>query len=225
MSHQSFPFRTARSVALASTVATALLASAPVLAQQVYRIVGPDGKVTFSDRAPEPGKAQVEARARGGGAGPSSAGLPYALQQVVARYPVTLYTSADCTPCASARSLLQGRGVPFRERTVSSNQDIEALKALTGGEASVPFATIGQQQLRGFNDAEWTQYLDLAGYPKQSQLPASYRPTPPSPLVPAQPAPATATAAPDQQEQAPPPAAAPAPAPGPSPSNPAGLVF
>ena len=115
--------------------------------------------------------------------------------------------------------------MPFRERTVSSNQDIDALKALTGGEASVPFATIGQQQLRGFNDAEWTQYLDLAGYPKQSQLPASYRPAPPSPLVPAQPAPATATAAPDQQEQAPPPATAPAPAPGPSPSNPAGLVF
>ena len=82
MSHQSFSFRTARSVALASTLATALLASAPVLAQQVYRIVGPDGKVTFSDRAPEPGKAQVEARASGGGAGPSSAGLPYALQQV-----------------------------------------------------------------------------------------------------------------------------------------------
>ena len=74
--------------------------------------------------------------------------------------------------------------MPFRERTVSSNQDIDALKALTGGEASVPFATIGQQQLRGFNDAEWTQYLDLAGYPKQSQLPASYRPAPPSPLVP-----------------------------------------
>ena len=220
---QAFPFRTARRVALASTLATALLASAPVLAQQVYRIVGPDGKVTFSDRAPEPGKAQVEARASGGGAGPSSAGLPYALQQVVARYPVTLYTSADCTPCASARSLLQGRGVPFRERTISSNQDIDALKALTGGEASVPFATIGQQQLRGFNDAEWVQYLDLAGYPKQSQLPASYRPAPPSPLVPAQPIPATA--APDQQEQAPPPAAAPAPAPGPSPSNPAGLVF
>ena len=210
---------------LATTCATAALLSTAALAQQVYRIVGPDGKVTFSDRAPEPGKAQVETRASGGGAGPSSAGLPYALQQVVARYPVTLYTSADCTPCASARSLLQGRGVPFRERTISSNQDIDALKALTGGEASVPFATIGQQQLRGFNDAEWTQYLDLAGYPKQSQLPANYRPAPPSPLVPAQPAPATATAAPDQQEQAPPPAAAPAPAPGPSPSNPAGLVF
>lgn len=222
MSHQSFPFRTARSVALASTLATALLASAPVLAQQVYRIVGPDGKVTFSDRAPEPGKAQVETRASGGGAGPSSAGLPYALQQVVARYPVTLYTSADCAPCASARSLLQGRGVPFRERTISSNQDIDALKALTGGEASVPFATIGQQQLRGFNDAEWTQYLDLAGYPKQSQLPANYRPTPPSPLAP--PTPAPAPAAPDQQEPAPLPAP-PAPAPGPAPSNPAGIVF
>jgi len=52
VSHQSFPFRTARSVALASTLATALLASAPVLAQQVYRIVGPDGKVTFPTAPP-----------------------------------------------------------------------------------------------------------------------------------------------------------------------------
>jgi hypothetical protein len=49
------------------------------------------------------------------------------------------------------------------------------------GDTSVPFATIGSQQLKGFSDVEWTQFLNAAGYPQTSVLPASYRPPPPRP--------------------------------------------
>ena len=208
---------------LATTCTTAALLSTAALAQQVYRIVGPDGKVTFSDRAPA---ANAEGTAVG--AGPRSGGsgaeaLPYALRQVATRFPVTLYTSSDCVPCNSARNLLINRGIPFTERTVSTNEDIDALKRMSG-ESSLPFGTIGAQQLRGFSDTEWTQYLDAAGYPAQSQLPPSYRRPAPTPLVAAKPAaPATETAAPAAAT----PAARPAPAPatGKSPSNPAGIIF
>ena len=90
---------------LATTCATAALLSTAALAQQVYRIVGPDGKVTFSDRAPA---ANAEGTAVG--AGPRSGGsgaeaLPYALRQVATRFPVTLYTSSDCVPCPPVISL------------------------------------------------------------------------------------------------------------------------
>ncbi|NMM84647.1 NrdH-redoxin [Rhodococcus sp. SRB_17] len=212
-------------LALATLLCT-LAWAGPGQAQPVYRIVGPDGKVTFSDRAP--GNDAEPARAGRAGAAPEAGqatALPYELRQIATRFPVTLYTGADCTPCASARNLLVQRGVPFTERTVASNEDIDALQRLSGG-SSLPFGTIGGQQLTGFSDSEWTQYLDAAGYPKQSQLPPQYRRAAPTPLVAIQrtssPAPATAAApgnAPPAVRQEP---AVPR---GPTPPNPAGIRF
>ncbi|MES2187592.1 MAG: glutaredoxin family protein [Pseudomonadota bacterium] len=196
------------------------LAAGGVQAQQVFRIVGPDGKVTFSDRPPETtGKApavSATGRQTGAAAAPQQT-LPYALQAVVQRYPVTLYTAPDCGPCGSARALLQGRGVPFAERTVTSSSDADALKRISG-DSSVPFGTIGGQFLRGYSDAEWTQFLDAAGYPRQSVLPPNYRPAPATPLV------AVQQAAPAAAPEAPAPAARPA-APARAPANPAGIQF
>lgn len=201
------------------------LTCAGAQAQAVYRIVGPDGKVTFSDRPPPDANAQP-ARTAAEAPGAANGELPFALRQVANRFPVTLYTGNDCAPCTSARNFLTSRGVPFTERTVSSNEDIAALQRLSGA-SSLPFGTIGGQQLAGFSEAEWAQYLDAAGYPKQSQLPRNYRQPAPTPLVavkPAEPASGPSTASP--ASAAPPRARAPAPAnDGPSPSNPAGIRF
>ena len=209
MLHISFP--------LAAMLAALALAGTAAHAQQVYRIVGPDGKVTFSDRAPDTQLAPTTTR--GGGAPAADAALPYELRQVATRYPVTLYTSNDCQPCNSARNLLIGRGVPFSERTITTSEDVEAFKRLSGG-TSLPFGTIGAQQLQGFSDAEWTQYLDLAGYPKQSQLPANYRRPAATPLV----AVVEKKAPAAEPEARPQPESAPA-APTKTPANPAGIVF
>lgn len=197
---------------------------APLHAQQVYRIVGPDGKVTFSDKPPLDTKANAQvatpAVASGGGTG---AALPFELRNVVNRYPVTLYTGPNCAPCGSGRNFLSGRGIPFSERTVNTNDDVEALQRLSGS-ASLPFLTIGGQQLKGYSEVEWGQFLDAAGYPKTSQLPAGYRAAPAAPLVAVQvPRPAPAASA-----RPPAAAAQPAPAPaatGPTPDNPAGIRF
>lgn len=181
-------------------LALALLAgllAAPVFAQGVYRIVGPDGKVTgFSDQPPS---ATTPARPVGNttaGAAGAGAQLPFELRQVSTRYPVTLYTGRDCAPCNSGRNLLNARGIPYSEKTIETPQDGEALKRLSG-EASLPFMTIGSQQIKGYSDAEWTQFLDAAGYPKQSALPSSYRRPAATPLVAVRPeAAATSSAAP-----------------------------
>jgi glutaredoxin len=188
---------------------------------QVYRIVGPDGKVTFSDKPPV-----TESTPRVGAATSSSAGgggstaLPYELRQVAAKYPVTLYVGENCGPCGAGRSMLTSRGIPFAEKTVSSSGDAQALQRLSG-DTSLPFMTIGSQQLKGFSDSEWTQFLDAAGYPATSILPASYRRPAATPLVAAAPAPAVAaTAAPAVR---PPPA--PASPPAQTNENPAGIKF
>lgn len=202
-------------------LATGVFSSA-VSAQQVFRIVGPDGKVTFSDQPPPASSnARVTAAASDSGRGVATASLPFELRKVAGQYPVTLYTGNDCSPCGSARSMLSARGIPFTEKTVTTNEDSQALKRLSG-ETALPFVTIGSQQLKGFSDAEWTQFLDAAGYPKSSVLPPSYRQTAATPLVtvntaPAAPQPGVARAA-----------AAPAPAPvtpAATPDNPAGIRF
>ncbi|WP_061503982.1 glutaredoxin domain-containing protein [Ramlibacter tataouinensis] len=177
-------------------------------AQQIYKIVGPDGRVTFSDQPPATGPtgnaAPVAVRGSGGA---NLAGLPFELRQAAGRYPVTLYTSPGCNTCATGRSMLMARGIPFAEKTVTTNEDSEAFKRM--GATTVPVLTIGSQQLRGYSDIEWAQFLDAAGYPRTSQLPPSYVPSPATPLValddsPRTPAPTRqATAAPTGRTAAP----------------------
>ena len=190
-------------------------------AQPVYRIVGPDGKVTFSDKPPPAASnAKVTAAGADGARGVATASLPFELRKVAGQYPVTLYSGDNCGPCASARSLLTTRGVPFTEKTISTNDDAQALQRISG-DNSLPFLTIGSQQLKGFSDAEWTQFLDAAGYPKSSVLPASYRQAPATPLVTVAPTPAPATTAAARPGTP----VAPSTPVTPPPSNPAGIRF
>ena len=213
---------------LALVLAAGALASWQAQAQQVYRIVGPDGKLTFSDRPPPASASNSrtsEASAPGSTGNPAPAGLPFELRQVALKYPVVLYTGDNCAPCGAGRSLLTSRGVPFSEKTVTTAADTEALQRVSG-EASLPFLTIGSQQLKGFSDAEWTQFLNAAGYPKASVLPSGYRMPAAVPLVTAAPLPAAPTSGESNASKAAmkTPAARPVQAPADS-SNPAGIKF
>ncbi|MBP7567289.1 MAG: glutaredoxin family protein [Burkholderiaceae bacterium] len=195
----------------------ALAAATPALSQQIFRSVGPDGRITFSDKPPA-ATATPGSSAGGAAATPSGPVLPFAVRQAATRFPVTIYTGNACAPCASGRNLLVARGVPFNERIVGTAEDIEALQRLQG-ESGLPLLTIGGQQLKGFSESEWVQFLDAAGYPKTSQLPAGYRNPAPLPMV------ARAEAAPPPQPPAPPPLAPLTAPPAPSPANPAGIQF
>lgn len=190
---------------------------------QVYRIVGPDGRVTFSDKPPPPDvKASAAPVVPMAGGGAASSTLPFELRTTVNRYPVVLYSGANCAPCDIARNFLTSRGVPFTEKTVSSADDVQALQRLSGAQ-SLPFATIGGQQLKGFSEQEWDQFLDAAGYPKTSQLPSGYRNPPATPLVASTQAPPQAATRPGAGQR---PAQQPQPAaPGQNPDNPAGIQF
>lgn len=197
----------------------------PATAQGVNRVVGPDGRVTFTDQ-PLPSGRPAGTSATPGAASAGGVQLPFELRQIASRYPVVLYTGKDCAPCNSGRNLLNARGIPYSEKTVQTPEDAEALRRIAG-EAALPVLTIGGQRLRGFSDPEWTQYLNAAGYPAQSALPPGYRRPAPAPLVTVVPVPGTA--APTQAEPgAAPPAAPAAPAEipvQPPATNPAGIRF
>jgi glutaredoxin len=152
-------------------------------AQHIFRSVAPDGRITFSDR-PLGGASGAKAAAAPttpAGSADLSA-LPFELRQAATSYPVTLFSGPECAPCVQGRTLLTSRGIPFSEKTVSTNEDIESLQRLVG-VATLPVLTVGPQQLKGYSEVEWGQFLDAAGYPKTSQLPPSYRLPPAAPLV------------------------------------------
>lgn len=206
----------------ASVVALAVVLASSAASAQIYRSVGPDGRVTYSDK-PTAAATERAPASTADAAGAGSA-LPYALRQTAQRYPVTLYTGSACAPCDSGRQLLMERGIPFAERSVASGADIEALQRLTGS-SNLPVLAIGTQQVRGYSSTEWNQYLDAAGYPRTSQLPRTWQQPPASPLAPAQ---VTASQTANNTT----PAATPAPAsaqvpvtPAPTSTNPAGLRF
>ncbi|MEP7057857.1 MAG: glutaredoxin family protein [Caldimonas sp.] len=174
-SHSRLLLAIARSIPL-----LALLAAPPSQAQ--YKVVGPDGKVTYTDRAPSASDSQVKPLGRVAPTQPA-VDLPFELRQIADRYPVTLYVATgSCEPCVSARNLLRQRGIPYAEKQVLSAEDSQALEKISGGR-DAPTLAIGSQIVRGLSTDLWNSYLDAAGYPRESKLPASYQYRAPSPIV------------------------------------------
>ena len=130
-------------------VLTATGLSGPALAQ--YKVVDADGRVTYTDRPPVAETARVSPLGRSGapaaGSAAAEVGLPFELRQLSARFPVALYTGANCTPCEAGRQLLRQRGVPYTERQIVSDEDSAALERLSGGR-TIPSLTVGSQALR-----------------------------------------------------------------------------
>jgi glutaredoxin len=219
--HQKINWNASCRVAVRAMLCASVLAmTAPVNAQTIYRAVGADGKITFTDRLPVTADQATALDAKGKPMPAAGAALPFELRQVVNKYPVTLYTSSNCTPCAAGRALLSARGVPFAEKTVNTVDDTEALRRVSGG-GSLPLLTIGAQQLKGFSDSEWTQFLNAAGYPASSMLPNGYRQEPVTALVAAQTVQTGTKAEELSAQQEPAPSAPPAQ----TPPNPAGIRF
>ncbi|MGH8807545.1 MAG: DUF4124 domain-containing protein [Noviherbaspirillum sp.] len=165
-----------------------LLLGAAAAHAQLYKSVGPDGKVTYSDTPPQ-SAARVETKALPLG-GANAADLPFELAETMKGHPVTLYTTRNCIPCDEGRKLLSERGIPFGEKTVNSGEDVAQFRKL-GGDSQLPLLMVGRNGERGFEAGAWNAALTSAGYPETSKLPKSYR-NPPAEA--AAPAPKTVTA-------------------------------
>jgi glutaredoxin len=159
-------------------VAASFLLASPLAFAQ-YKIVGPDGKITYSDRPAPPESGQVKVSRMGEPerlpTASSSDELPFAVKQAANKYPVTLYSAPECAPCNQAKQHLSKRGVPFTEKIVRNTADIQAFKGLGFSESSFPAITVGAQKQSGFLGSALDTLLDAAGYPKTAKLPASYQ--------------------------------------------------
>jgi glutaredoxin len=172
--------RTGARASLAALACATLAGLLPPPAHALFKVVNPDGTVTYTDRPPPQRvpNARVSNIARPGSPAVTEpeVTLPPQLRQVAQRYPVTLYSTTECAPCDAGRQLLAARGVPYSERRLSNDEDSQAFERLFGTR-TVPVLTVGPQALKGLSEADWSAYLDAAGYPRQSRLPRGWQAT------------------------------------------------
>jgi glutaredoxin len=153
----------------ARAIAAIALSFALAAHAQVYRWVDQKGRLHVGDTPPA-GARDVEkvSSARAPATEPAE---PYALQVARKNHPVTLYSTPNCPLCERARQLLHARGVPFSEKSIVTDQQVQELVHVVGRNA-LPSIVVGTRVQDGFAEALYEAMLDGAGYPKKGALPA-----------------------------------------------------
>lgn len=155
--------RPLRRALLGTLLAAGLVASAQ--AQSTYRWIDPTtGRTVISDTPPPTGAKNAR---QSGSDKPGPPPPGFASQRASERHPVTLYTAPDCqSECQEARDLLRKRNIPFSEKAIRTQGEVDELKALLKGESPVvPTISVGSQVSRGLSAEAWGKLLDTAGYP------------------------------------------------------------
>lgn len=176
---KAFPSKT---LALILSMSGLLLVNGQAQAQ-MYKWVGPNGKVVYSDTPPPANAKKLASKNFETNSSVSTANLPPELAAVVSKNPVVLYTAPNCGACNEGRNLLRQAGIPFIEKTVKTNEDVDKLMQVSG-DTALPYMQINQSKFKGLESNEWRAALTAAGYPETSKLPKDYRYPDPEPAAP-----------------------------------------
>lgn len=147
-------------------------------ADELYRSIDKDGKVHYGDSPLQ--DSEDVTRLKLGNEPTPNENLPYETRRARQNFPVTLYTFPDCgSTCQQARDLLNKRGIPYMEKSITKKEDMDAFRK-DSGDNMLPSATIGKTWVKGFLADQWSKELDFAGYPKNV---LTYRPPHPASSV------------------------------------------
>ena len=98
-------------------------------AGELYRWTDAKGNVYYGD-VPPADATQVEVMTYSAAPTPSEA-LSYEMRRAQQNFPVTLYVADNCGEyCSQARSLLSKRGIPFSEKMLITQEEIDAAAKL-----------------------------------------------------------------------------------------------
>ena len=163
-----------------------LLIPVCIHAGELYRWVDKSGKAYYGD-APTADAEQIERMKLFDTQDGDD--LPYETRLARQNFPVILYMASDCSePCQKGRDLLSKRGIPFAEKILLTQKEIDDFKQQTGTN-QVPTLAVGKAFLVGFLAEQWDSELDIAGYPKTAPYRAPKAlPTAASQVAPSNPA-------------------------------------
>ena len=157
------------STALLALVAACAFAT-PGFAETLYKHIGPDGQVLYTDRPPPEGKTAKTL---------NFADLPATpLPESVLRYRealqksmqnrlanagksgsgVQLFTAVWCGYCRKAKAYLAERGIAFGEHDIDTPEGQLAF-AQAGKASGIPLLLVGEQRVQGFSVAAYDAAL------------------------------------------------------------------
>lgn len=137
-------------------VLATLLCSAAACAQTLYKIVGADGKITYSDRQPEGGKAKALKFV--------SAPAPSAQPQL---NKVVLYSAVWCGYCTQAKAYMTAANIRFEEVDVDTAYGRDSFARASGSAApsgkgrvsGIPYLVMGEQKQRGYSSQGYDRFF------------------------------------------------------------------
>ena len=136
-----------------------LVTAAGSQAVTVVECVDADGNTSFMDTCPPGWEKKGEKLIRRGGPREPS------LSEIAAANPIIFYTVPKCDACDLVRNAMTGRNIPFRERDVQDNVEMQQELQEVSGGLTVPALKIGDRVLRGYSRYAIDDALADAGYP------------------------------------------------------------
>lgn len=140
-------------------------------AQQLYKSIGPDGKVVYSDRPPAEGRVEKTMKLQ---EAPTSAldarsnSYVEQLRRLRASTPVlpppedtVLFSAKWCGYCKLAKAYLAGRSIPFREVDIDTHAGLAAF-AGAGGNKGIPLLVKGSTRIQGFSEDSYAAAFPAA---------------------------------------------------------------
>jgi glutaredoxin len=139
-----------------------VLAATPAAADTLYKSVGKDGRITYSDKPPAEDRVEKTLRSE---SLPNTA-LPAATYSYVEQLrknktsapartnSVVLFTAPWCGYCKQAKAYLSGKGIAFQEIDIDTRSGMTAF-AEAGGGGGVPLLIAAGQSVQGFSPAAY----------------------------------------------------------------------
>ena len=145
-------------------MALAVIGFSTAQADTLYKWVDSQGRVSYHDQPPPEGAGyRVEQKVLGEHKKPRD---DDALSKTVEKYPVVLYSVPVCGSCDLARLYLEKRKVPFTEKNLENNAELQQTLKKKIGSLSAPVITVGEKVMKGYVESILEGELDETGYPK-----------------------------------------------------------
>lgn len=143
-----------------------------LFAQSLYKWVDENGNVTYQD-SPPPSNVNYEEQEYANTDSDSAdpAGLSeYGsnepnLNDIIEQHPVSFYAIENCDACDLVRLFLDNNSVPYTEKNIQSNLNLQEELLTRTGQLQVPTVTVGDKIVDGYSKSALNEALSEKGYP------------------------------------------------------------